>query len=197
MTAREHRLVLTARRLARRNEALEEFAALVAHELKGPLQAALDVDDPRACVREALDLVDVLLDAAREAAEIGTASPSACLEAALRDLGLSGFAATADVPAELPLPPTILRLILRNLLKNAIAAGASSIHVSATRSSGTWLLDVEDDGVGLDSERRYRAGSGLGLRLCGRAAGRYGVLLDLAPRPAGGTRARLELRDAA
>jgi signal transduction histidine kinase len=33
--------------LTRRNEALEDFAALVAHELKTPLQAALFADDPR------------------------------------------------------------------------------------------------------------------------------------------------------
>jgi signal transduction histidine kinase len=107
------------------------------------------------------------------------------------------LAVTTDLPAQLPVPPTVLRLLLRNVVHNAIAAGASSIHVSAKRSSDTWLLDVEDDGVGLESQDRYHSGSGLGLRLCGRVAHRLGTVLNLTPRPTGGTRARLELRGAA
>jgi signal transduction histidine kinase len=50
---------------------------------------------------------------------------------------------------------------------------------------------VDDDGVGLAAGARYTAGSGLGLNLCRRIAGRYGGVLDLASRPAGGTRATL------
>jgi signal transduction histidine kinase len=44
--AAEERLARTTIQLARRNEALEDFAALVAHELKTPLQAALVADHP-------------------------------------------------------------------------------------------------------------------------------------------------------
>src|SRR5262245_15347823 len=44
--AAEERLARTAIELAQRNEALEDFAALVAHELKTPLGAALVADDP-------------------------------------------------------------------------------------------------------------------------------------------------------
>jgi signal transduction histidine kinase len=67
--------------LARRNEALEDFAALVAHELKTPLQAALFVDDPSTLVEEALDLVDELLEAAQGSMlETPFASVAECLE---------------------------------------------------------------------------------------------------------------------
>jgi signal transduction histidine kinase len=183
--------------LARRNEALEEYAALVAHELKSPLLAALAADDPSTCVRQALGLVDALLEAASQGGEPGTASPSACLDGALRDIGARRIAATADLPERLPLPSTVLRLILRNLLRNAVAAGASSVHVSARQCSGTWLLEVADNGAGLNARSRYRSGSGLGLRLCRRIAGRHGGFLELVSRPAGGTLARLELRGAA
>src|SRR5271154_2296253 len=53
----EELLARSVMKLARRNDALEEFAALVAHEVKAPLQAALATDDPVVFVRQALDLV--------------------------------------------------------------------------------------------------------------------------------------------
>jgi signal transduction histidine kinase len=184
-------------KLARRNDALEEFAALVAHELKAPLQAALATENPVAFVRQALDLVDALLEVARESPEIGIASPAACLDSALRDFEPESITTTADLPARLPLPPTVLRLLLSNLLRNAAAGGARSVHVSAKRRSGKWSVEVEDDGVGLNSEACYRRGAGLGLRLCRRIASRYGGSIVLAPGPTGGTRATLELGSAA
>jgi signal transduction histidine kinase len=183
--------------LARRNEALDEYAALVAHELKAPLHAALASDDASTWVRQALDLVDTLLEAARDASEIGLASPATCLEQAVGDLAPAEVRITSDLPSTLPLPPTALRILLRNLVGNAVAAGATAVHVSATRSSGAWLLLVEDDGAGVGSGHGYRAGSGLGLRLCRRVARRYGGSLALAALPAGGTQVRLRLAEAA
>ena len=70
--------------LVRRTEALEDFAALVAHELKTPLQAALLADDPSKPVEEALDLVDELLEAAQDAPrERLFTSVAECLDQAL------------------------------------------------------------------------------------------------------------------
>jgi signal transduction histidine kinase len=195
--SRDELLARTVMKLARRNDALEEFAALVAHEVKTPLQAALASEDPVAFVRQALDLVDALLEVARESPEMGIASPAACLDCALRDLGPDSIATTADLPARLPLPPTVLRLLLSNLLRNAAAGGARSVRVSAQQRSKKWLIELEDDGVGLDSEAGYRRGTGLGLRLCRRIASRYGGSIVLAPGPTGGTQATLELGSAA
>ena len=61
----EEQLASRAARIARQNEALEDFAALVAHELKGPLNAALLEGDAPIGVRQALELVDSLLETAR------------------------------------------------------------------------------------------------------------------------------------
>jgi signal transduction histidine kinase len=187
----EERLAGAAMRLARRNETLEEFAALVAHELKTPLQEALLADDASSALERALDLVDSLIEASRDSREWTHASAAACLDDVLRDLGAVQVEVTADVTASLPLPPVSLRVILRNLLRNAVAAGARHVDVAAVRSPGSWRLVVDDDGVGLAAVG-YRAGSGLGLSLCRRIAGRYGGELALAPRPAGGTRATLQ-----
>jgi signal transduction histidine kinase len=189
----EERLAKATMRLARRNEALEDFAALVAHELKTPLQAALVADGASSSLEQALELVDSLLEAARESCERTVASAAVCLGQALQDLGAIEVEVTAELTAVLPLPPASLRVILRNLLRNAVAAGARRVDVAAVRSAGSWRLLVDDDGVGLAAVGDYAGGSGLGLSLCRRIAGRYGGVLELAPRPAGGTRATLQL----
>jgi signal transduction histidine kinase len=191
----EERLARATTRLARRNQALEEFAALVAHELKTPLQAALVADDASSEIERALELVDSLLEAAHEAGKGLFASVAACLEQALQDLGATEIEVRASAAPDLPLPPACLRVILRNLLRNAVAAGARRVDVRAVRSAGSSRLLVIDDGDGLDAVGGYAAGSGLGLSLCRRIAARHGAVLDLAPRPAGGTRATLRLNE--
>jgi signal transduction histidine kinase len=194
--AAEERLARTTIQLARRTEALEDFAALVAHELKTPLETALVADDPSRSVEDAILLVDALLEASRSGPGDETfASVAECLEQATEDLHVE-IEITADVATTLPLPPAALRVILRNLLSNAVAAGAGHVHVTAVRSSFSWSLVVDDDGVGLAASDRYDAGSGLGLSLCRRIAARFGGALELAARPSGGTRAALTFTEA-
>jgi signal transduction histidine kinase len=193
----EERLAEQAALLARRNEALEDFAALVAHELKNPLQIALL--EPGAAVEEldrALAMIDSILEASRSEGARATARAEECLADALRDLG--PVAATIDValPLELPLPATLLRIVLRNLIANAVAAGARTVSVAASSSRSDWQLTVDDDGVGVDSgsTNGYSDGSGVGLMLCRRIAERAGGALELQPLAAGGTRASMLLK---
>jgi signal transduction histidine kinase len=193
--ATEERLTRTAMRLARRNEALEDFAALVAHELKAPLQAALVADEPSGPVRDALDVVEALLQAAQNDTEQTSASPAECLDHAVKDLGAE-VVVTADIATSLPLPADALRVILRNLLSNAVAAGGQHVHVTADRSSGSYRLLVDDDGAGLVDVDRYASGNGLGLSLCRRIASRFGGRLQLEAHPSGGARATLEFAGA-
>ena len=194
----EEQLATRAARIARQNEALEDFAALVAHELKGPLNAVLLEGDAPAGVRQALELVDSLLETARsERAEVAAAPIAACLEEALCDLGPLAVKIEAPPSGVFPLPPAALRLVLRNLVANAVAAGARHITVSVTSSPVSPTLFVDDDGVGLGGAGagRYAVGSRLGLSLCRRLAGRFGLSLELAPRATGGTRASLGIKE--
>jgi signal transduction histidine kinase len=194
--AAEERLARTTIQLARRNEALEDFAALVAHELKTPLETALVADDPSRSVEDAILLVDALLEASRsQASEETFVSVAECLEQAVEDLRVE-IEITTDAATTLPLSPAALGVILRNLLSNAVAAGATHAHVTAVDTSFSWRLFVDDDGVGLATAGRYDSGSGLGLSLCRRIAGRFGGALELAARPSGGTRAALTFTEA-
>jgi signal transduction histidine kinase len=190
--AAEERLARTAIDLARRNQALEDYAALVAHELKTPLHAALLAEDPSRHLQDALERVEALLAAAQsESSERAFVSVAESLDQAVEDVG-ADVDVTTDLQATLPFPPQTLRLILRNLLSNAVAAGAHHVHVAALSSSSSWRLLFDDDGVGLRDVDRYASGSGLGLSLSRRITGRFGGVLELAPRAAGGTRAILD-----
>jgi len=189
-------LAETAVRLAQRNEALEDFAALVAHELKEPLQAALVADDASQPLEQALDLVDALLESAQETSSERTfASAQSYVDQAVARYRRLDIELTSDLRTALPIASTSLAIILRNLLANAAAADARHIHVTTEASASSWRLDVDDDGVGLSSEESYAGGSGLGLGLCRRIAGRFGGVLELSARPFGGTRARLVFRE--
>ncbi|RZL36875.1 MAG: sensor histidine kinase [Rubrivivax sp.] len=105
-----------------------------------------------------------------------------------------------DLPDELSgfeLPP----LLLQPLVENAIHHGlepkieGGEIIVSARREAGGLLLDIEDDGQGLDGPRR-RPGNGVALdNIRARLAARWGptATLSLQPRDGGGTRSRISI----
>jgi signal transduction histidine kinase len=195
----EARMASLTMRLLRRCEALDDFAALVAHELKNTLGTALLERDPMGAVARAVEIVDAILEAAHAEPMPGaSADVRACLQAALHDLGSPVTAETLALPKELPLAPTVLRIIFRNLIANAAAAGARHVKLSAVQADGCWSLVVDDDGVGIDATQagRYATGSRLGLGLCRRILERSGGLLELAPKLDGGTRATLLLTEA-
>jgi signal transduction histidine kinase len=188
--ATEEQLAGHTARVLRQNEALEDFAALVAHELKAALATAHLQNDPG----DAVSLVDSILEVARCASGPETeASTAKCLADALATFDELGAEVTAELEGELPMPPAALSVVLRNLIANALAANARHIRVTASADWDRWVLLVDDDGVGIAARKGYAAGSGLGFGLCRRLAARFGGTLELEPRPAGGTRATLVL----
>ncbi|MDX6455092.1 MAG: hypothetical protein QOD48_1199 [Gaiellaceae bacterium] len=189
-TSTEEQLVEHVARLARKTEALDDFAGLVAHDMKSSLLAALRNEDPREGLTRALELVDSVLEAVRvEQGGTGVARLADCVQQAIADLGDSRAEIVSSVTGEFPIPPDALRLVLRNLLANAIAAGAERIHVSALARGDQRILVVDDDGAGLASTNEYATGAQLGLRLCRRLVERCGCGLELRPRAVRGTRA--------
>jgi signal transduction histidine kinase len=181
-----------ASRLARKAAALEDFAALLAHDVRSSLIVALRDEDPRKGLTRALELVDSILEAVRtDQGSTGVARLADCVQEAIADLGDSRAEIVASVTGEFPIPPDALRLVLRNMLANAVAAGAERIHVSALARGDQRVLVIDDDGVGLDSADRYATGTQLGLRLCSHLVERCGGVLELRPRAVRGTRAMI------
>jgi signal transduction histidine kinase len=186
----EEQLVEHVSRLARKTEALDDFAALVAHDVRSSLLDALRDEDLREGLTRALELVDSILEAVRaDQAVTGLARVDDCVQQAIADLGDPRTDIVSSATGEFPIPPDALRLILRNLLANAVAAGAERIHVSALARGDQRLLVIDDDGVGLASASHYATGAQLGLGLCRRLVERCGGVLELEPRAVRGTRA--------
>lgn len=112
-------------------------------------------------------------------------------------------------PSRLRGVPAEMKAAVQALVVNAIEASpdGASVRVRVGPAEGGGLeVDVADDGPGLPAEVRGRlftphvttkpSGSGMGLYLAHRiATGRYAGTLEVADGPAGGTRARLVLRD--
>ena len=90
---------------------------------------------------------------------------------------------------DMPIPASVLRLVLRNLVANAAAAGARRLHVWSRAQSNRSILVVEDDGVGPVSSSGYATGTRLRLALCCRLVARFDGVIELEPRTVGGARA--------
>ena len=183
------------------------FTAAVSHELRTPLARLLallesatlpgsDVgalmEQARQEVEQARELIDDVLflgelETGREVVALGHTRARPIVEEVAASLAERANHAQltvevrADERVELPLRPRMLRVVLENLLANAIryAGRDSTCTVEVSESAGTALLAVSDDGKGVEPadlprlfERFYRGdqartsrGTGLGLAI--------------------------------
>jgi signal transduction histidine kinase len=184
------------------------FTASVSHELRTPLarlQALLDTAelpgaDPQGLLRKARDEVlemtelvdDVLflseLEQGREIVALGDTEAAPVLRELVAELseraelgGLRLELRIEDETIHVPLRRRMLRLVVENLLENALryAGEGASCTVTLAREDGNVLLQVADDGTGVPDadvprlfERFFRSdrarttrGTGLGLAI--------------------------------
>jgi signal transduction histidine kinase len=168
--------------LARAYAESQAFVSVLAHELRTRLKvterALVSEDGFDTAVentRSVQELVETLLELAR-----GRAGEPADVDAATRhvleeirgDLELHGAKIVTGELPHVSLPQGLLETVLRNLLTNALEAGASTVQIFA-RGDGT--ICVSDDGRGVPPEKAARifsvysgkfGGAGLGLTLC-------------------------------
>lgn len=163
-------------------------------ELVDELELLARLDQRRPLDRQPADLVEIAR-AAVDAARV--ADPS-------RSVGLE-----APGPVVALVDETRIRQVLDNLLSNAIVhtPPGSSIHVRVAGGEEGAVLEVEDEGSGVDErdaervfERFYRAdpsrsrasgGSGLGLSIVAALAEAHGGTVTCARGAAGGARFRV------
>jgi signal transduction histidine kinase len=216
-------------------EATRRFAADVGHEVRTPLtsmRANLDAvrrnpsmpeGERRAVLddiaREQEDLVAVLDalqalargDAAaalpREAVDMADVADAA-VEAARRRHPAARVALTAGEGAhQVTGWPDGLRLLVDNLVENAIRHGGSQVDVRLDRrDDGSLLVTVDDDGPGIPAAERARVferfvrggdstspGSGLGLALVAQQAHLHGGDVSVGDSANGGASLRVRL----
>lgn len=162
----------------------QAFVSLLAHELRTRLKvtewalccAGEDgLGTARENTRNVQELVETLLELARgQGDESADAGAALCrvLDDLRGDVELLEFEILASALPVVALPQGLLETVLRNLLSNALEAGASRVEVYARRD-GT--ICVRDDGPGIPPEQASRifgacsgkqGGAGLGLTLC-------------------------------
>jgi two-component system, OmpR family, phosphate regulon sensor histidine kinase PhoR len=183
------------------------FTAAVSHELRTPLARLLvllesatlpgsDVaelmEQARQEVEQARELIDDVLflgelETGREVVALGSTEAQPIVEEVVAsfedraDHAEIALEVRADRSVELPLRPRMLRVVLENLLANAIryAGPGSTCMIELAATADGPMLRIADDGKGVDStdlprlfERFYRGdqartsrGTGLGLAI--------------------------------
>ena len=197
-------------RLARHVATERAFAAHAAHALRTPLAsmaANLAVAQRRAApqdqehlkrTRESADrlrsVVNALLalfrsggEARRQAVHLGDL---------LAQLPFGELELDADDEATVEADPDLLAAALMNLLDNAQRHGARRVRMAMTHRAGLTVLQLQDDGSGIDADRLaelqsamdqqdYDGHTGLGLMLADLVARTHGGRLRLLPHAAG------------
>jgi len=158
------------------------------------LQALARGDAAAALPREPVDLAE-LADSAVEAARRRHPEAHVGLSAAEGEHPITGW-------------PDGLRLLVDNLIENALRHGGAQVDVRLERDAGdgATLLTVDDDGPGIPQADRARvferfargsgaasSGSGLGLALVAQQAQLHGGSVTVGDSPAGGASLRVRL----
>jgi signal transduction histidine kinase len=200
------------RELERQNERLEDFAAVVSHDLRNPLnvaggrvELALAEDDTSHLgpAADALDRMEVLIEDLLTVAhggdlvsDVGSVS---LREAAERSWATVETAeATLDVrtDAAVRADGTALQQLFENLFSNAIAHAGADVQVAVVDSPGGFA--VADDGPGIPVDERSNVfettystaprGNGLGLAIVREVVEGHGWSVSVAESESGGAR---------
>jgi signal transduction histidine kinase len=179
----ERAVAVRTEELARSNRELEDFASIVAHDLRSPLltisgycqliqeehgaqfdAAAHDYLDQIVAAAERMDrLIDDLLEYSR-AGRFGEPFQPVDLQSVLVQATANLEASIREREARIDLDPmptvtgdqTQLVQLFQNLIGNAIKfcnAHAPSVRVSASPDGGCWRFAVKDNGIGIAEEQ--------------------------------------------
>ncbi|MFB6130406.1 MAG: sensor histidine kinase [Salinigranum sp.] len=200
------------RRLERQNRRLDEFASVVSHDLRNPLNVAegrLSLAREE-CESEHLDavgrahermrlLIEDLLTVAREgetAIEVEPLELADAVDACWRNVATAGATLVAETDRTIQADPGLLYRLLENLMRNAVEHGGEAVTVTVLDCEGGFA--VEDDGPGIPGDERDRVfemgysttagGTGFGLSIVEQVVDTHGWEVGVGESPAGGAR---------
>ncbi|MFB6108886.1 MAG: PAS domain S-box protein [Haloplanus sp.] len=204
--------------LNRQNDRLEEFASVVSHDLRNPLNVVEGrvelaketresdhLDQIETAIGRMEDIIEDMLWLAREGRDIGSTEPVEFRHAVDSAWNLVADSANraelryADDERRLPsirADADRLCQLLENLLRNAIEHGGDDVLVTVGLLDGGFY--VEDDGPGIPDEAREtlfqagystsEAGTGFGLSIVKRVAHAHGWDVGVTASSTGGAR---------
>ncbi|MFB6184609.1 MAG: response regulator [Haloarculaceae archaeon] len=197
-------------RLERQNERLEEFASIVSHDLRNPLNVADGrvelareecnsdhLEDAADAIELSLTLVDDLLTLARDDSD-GNEEPVALAETAKwcwRNVDMANATLVVETDRQLVAVPARLKQLLDNLLSNAVDHGGEGVTVTVGDCDGGFY--VADNGTGIPDDERERVfergyttdgGTGLGLDIVRECADAHGWDVRITDSATGGAR---------
>ena len=201
------------RRLAAQNERLEEFASVVTHDLRNPLNVVLgsidlaeQTGDPEhfARARRAAGrmdgIIDTVLGLARAGRDIGDTEPvgiDRVAVAAWDAVDTAGAALDVDGPGRVDGDEDRLVDALSNLFRNAIEHGGDDVRVTVGERAACDGFYVADDGAGLPGDadslfERGRSGdgggTGIGLTIVRQVVEAHGWTVEAGESVDGGAR---------
>jgi signal transduction histidine kinase len=202
------------RQLEEKTERLEQFASVVAHDLRNPLNVAQgqlgiareDGDsDALAVVDESLQdmeaLIDDMLALAREGRTVETkeaVSLSAAVERTRGSVDTADATVAVDGDLDVLADPGRLEQLLGNLLRNAVEHGGDDVALTVGALADGDGFYVADDGPGIPEEDREAVleagvttdpgGTGFGLAIVTDIAEAHGWTVTVTESDAGGAR---------
>jgi signal transduction histidine kinase len=163
--------------LARRNNELDQFASVVAHDIRSPLSTASlyaqllsrhgpSSEDPseiaviESSLKEMDQLIRDLLEATRHPQPHSDCDSQRVLERVLRtmegEFRQSGARVTFDALPHVYADEVQLRQVFQNLIQNSIKYRSDAplvVHVSAIRKDEFWEFRLRDNGIGVPPEQ--------------------------------------------
>ncbi len=199
--------------IERKNERLSQFASVVSHDLRNPLNVAQGRVEMERGRRDSenlelaagsLDrmerLIESVLTLAREGEDIGDLEPvtlAAVAEAAWQHVDAPAATLEVDTNGRFDADEIRLQQLLENLFRNSVEHGGDDTTVSVGMLAGRDGFYVADDGSGVPADERESVfefghtngdGSGLGLTIVRTIAEAHGWEVSVTDADSGGAR---------